>query len=168
MDVLTFPDSGRFRGIAFITFKTQEGYEAALQCDGEQLDGQVLKVDRCKAAQGAPRRGAAGPAAGGVGAAAAPAANANLSSPAAAQPDPSTAHAPNRGGAAGASGRPAKTPGYNVAYVGNVAFEVTRDELADVFAGCGVKLVRLHTDQATGRSKGYAHIHFEDEAGLDR
>ncbi|GBF98079.1 hypothetical protein Rsub_10307 [Raphidocelis subcapitata] len=158
MDMLTFPDSGRFRGIAFITFKTQEGYEAALACDGEALDGQTLKVDKCKAAAGASKRGGSAPSAvaPGPAAAAAPASN----GPAAA--------ASNRGGAAGGSGRPAKTPGYNVAYVGNVAFEVTREELAEVFSDCGVKLVRLHTDQATGRSKGYAHVHFEDEAGLDR
>ncbi|KAI8476218.1 MAG: hypothetical protein J3K34DRAFT_516642 [Monoraphidium minutum] len=103
LDLLTFPDSGRFRGIAFITYATPEGYEAALACDGEQVDGQTLK-----------------------------------------------------------------TPGYNVAYVGNIAFEVTPDELREVFSGCGAKLVRLHTDQATGRSKGYAHVHFEDEGGLDR
>ena len=44
LDLMTFPDTGRFRGIAFITFATQEGYEAALACDGEQLEGQVLKV----------------------------------------------------------------------------------------------------------------------------
>jgi RNA recognition motif-containing protein len=28
--------------------------------------------------------------------------------------------------------------------------------------------VRLHTDKATGKSKGYAHVHFADEAGLDK
>ncbi len=28
--------------------------------------------------------------------------------------------------------------------------------------------VRLHTDKATGRSKGYAHVHFPDEPSLDR
>lgn len=28
--------------------------------------------------------------------------------------------------------------------------------------------VRLHTDKASGRSKGYAHVHFQDEAGLER
>jgi hypothetical protein len=28
--------------------------------------------------------------------------------------------------------------------------------------------VRLHTDKATGKSRGYAHVHFADEAGLDR
>jgi len=44
LDMLTFPDSGRFRGIAFITFATVEGYHAALQCNGEQLEGQTLKV----------------------------------------------------------------------------------------------------------------------------
>ena len=49
LDLLTFPDSGRFRGIAFITFKSQEGYEAALACDGEQVDGQTLKVGHAPA-----------------------------------------------------------------------------------------------------------------------
>jgi RNA recognition motif-containing protein len=28
--------------------------------------------------------------------------------------------------------------------------------------------VRLHTDKATGKSRGYAHVHFADEAGLNR
>ncbi len=28
--------------------------------------------------------------------------------------------------------------------------------------------MRLHTDKASGRSKGYAHVHFQDEAGLER
>ena len=27
--------------------------------------------------------------------------------------------------------------------------------------------MRLHTDKDTGRSKGFAHVHFADEAGLD-
>ena len=31
-----------------------------------------------------------------------------------------------------------------------------------------VAQVRLHTDKATGRSKGYAHIHFPDEASLEK
>eukprot|EP00775_Hariotina_reticulata_P009900 gene9899-10057_t len=44
LDMLTFPDSGRFRGIAFITFETQEGADAALACNGEQLEGQTLKA----------------------------------------------------------------------------------------------------------------------------
>jgi nucleolin len=44
IDLMTFPDSGRFRGIAFITFVDEEGYQAALACNGENLEGQTLKV----------------------------------------------------------------------------------------------------------------------------
>ena len=165
LDLLTFPDSGRFRGIAFITYATQEGYEAALACDGEQLDGQTLKVDRCKAAAAAPKRGGGGGAYN----------NAAPTTPAAAAAAADEPAAPARKqqqqqqpAAAAASGAPlGKAPGYNVAYVGNIAFEATREEVAALFDGCGVKLVRLHTDQHTGRSKGYAHVHFDDEAGLD-
>lgn len=28
--------------------------------------------------------------------------------------------------------------------------------------------VRLHTDKESGRSKGYAHVHFPDEASLEK
>lgn len=28
--------------------------------------------------------------------------------------------------------------------------------------------VRLHTDKDTRKSKGYAHVHFADEAGLEQ
>jgi hypothetical protein len=115
-------------------------------------------VDKCKAAGGAPKRNSFPP----------PPSDGGQDDHAAAAPQPRAGGVSGGGGAAGAAGRPAKTPGYNVAYVGNVAFEVTREELAEVFGACGVKLVRLHTDQNTGRSKGYAHVHFEDEAGLDR
>ena len=66
----------------------------------------------------------------------------------------------------GSSG-PQKTPGYNVAYVGNIAFEVTPQELQELFSPHGVTKVRLHTDMVTGKSKGYAHVHFATEEGLD-
>lgn len=95
LDMMTFPDTGRFRGIVFITFVKvrqqggegteaggwgsswswggnlttdqwsgwhsllpcacppapvvqEEGYEAALKCDGEDCDGQTLKVMKCR------------------------------------------------------------------------------------------------------------------------
>jgi hypothetical protein len=226
LDMLTFPDSGRFRGIAFITFKEQAGFEAALACDGEALDGQTLKVGwgaacvglgvwggswvpwcpdslvRGAGARGAgvravfydprcvtsllPLKGCSRPCAAAGANRCPPRAQVDkckaAGAPRRASHTPAGAPAPEpvrdgtdgkaaggtRGGAAGSSGRPTKAPGYNVAYVGNVAFEVTREELAEVFADCSVKLVRLHTDQATGRSKGYAHVHFEDEVGLDK
>jgi hypothetical protein len=44
VEMLVFPDSGRFRGIAFVTFKSEEGFAAALGYDGEDLEGHTLKV----------------------------------------------------------------------------------------------------------------------------
>jgi hypothetical protein len=167
-----------------------------------------------------------------------------------AQP-PAAAAAAAAGGSTPAAG-PGKTAGYNVAYVGNIAFEAGPDDLKALFAECGVTKVscggserlgaamrcyrtalwvgrvaawrslvvmwcsiapttysarlptalhcwvssgwpthaaaacascmqaqhatrychallqvRLHTDKATGKSRGYAHVHFADEAGLD-
>ena len=44
LQVLRFPDTGRFKGIVFITFADDEGYRNALDCNGSELDGQVLKA----------------------------------------------------------------------------------------------------------------------------
>ncbi len=60
-----------------------------------------------------------------------------------------------------------QTPGYCAAYVGNIAFEASEDDLRAVFEGLAVTRVRMHTDADTGRFKGYAHVHFGDEASLD-
>lgn len=50
-----------------------------------------------------------------------------------------------------------------------MAFEADAAELERLFEGYGVTLVRLHTDKDTGRSKGFAHIHFKCVAqGEDR
>jgi hypothetical protein len=143
LDLMRFPDTGRFRGIAFITFATDEAYAKALECDGTMLDGVRVKVEPCK-------KGAAGGGPGGGG--------------------PRRGHGGggNGGNGGGAAAAP-KVPGYNVAYVGNIAFEAGPDDVAALFAGCGsgVSRVRLHTDRLTGASRGYAHVHFRDEAGLD-
>ena len=61
-----------------------------------------------------------------------------------------------------------QTPGYHVAYVGNLMFDATQQQLKEAFTGCDVKLIRLHTDKDTGKSKGFAHVHFGDEESLDR
>lgn len=58
--------------------------------------------------------------------------------------------------------------GYNVAYVGNIAFEADEDDLRELFSGCNITKVRMHTDKDTGKFKGYAHVHFADEESLDR
>lgn len=41
---LTFPDTKKFRGIAYVTFSTDEGYQKALASNGEYADGFELKV----------------------------------------------------------------------------------------------------------------------------
>ena len=48
IDMMTFPDSGNFRGIVFLTFKTAEAAASALQFDGEDCDGKTLKVPQRK------------------------------------------------------------------------------------------------------------------------
>lgn len=55
-----------------------------------------------------------------------------------------------------------------MAYVGNLAFEANQKQLKEVLGGCNVTIIRLHTDKDTGKSKGYAHVHFADEESLDR
>jgi RNA recognition motif-containing protein len=54
-----------------------------------------------------------------------------------------------------------KVAGYDVAYVGNIAYEADEAAVRALFEPYGVTKVRIHTDKDTGRPKGFAHIHFE-------
>eukprot|EP00201_Polytomella_parva_P004784 CAMPEP_0175074940 /NCGR_PEP_ID=MMETSP0052_2-20121109/21653_1 /TAXON_ID=51329 ORGANISM="Polytomella parva, Strain SAG 63-3" /NCGR_SAMPLE_ID=MMETSP0052_2 /ASSEMBLY_ACC=CAM_ASM_000194 /LENGTH=635 /DNA_ID=CAMNT_0016343429 /DNA_START=224 /DNA_END=2131 /DNA_ORIENTATION=+ len=159
-DLLTFHDSGRFNGTCFITFKTEQAYQTALGCNGELLEGRTLRIEKCRAAtENSKSRfrnqllkdGGGGGKGGG-------------------------------GGMFAAPPEPVKTPGYNVAYVGNLPYDATVEEIKAFFADCNCSFVRLHTAQqgkdgdsserrkgaGGGTSKGYAHIHFADEEGLDK
>jgi cold-inducible RNA-binding protein len=50
--------------------------------------------------------------------------------------------------------------------VGNLSFDVTRDELIEVFAEAGRVLdAKVPTDRETGRPRGFAFVEFEDEEG---
>lgn len=55
-----------------------------------------------------------------------------------------------------------------MAYVGNLAFDANQKQIKEVLEGCNVTIIRLHTDKNTGKSMGYAHVHFADEESLDR
>ena len=46
VDCMTFPDSGRFRGIAILTFATREAAKGALAWNGEEEDGTFLTVKK--------------------------------------------------------------------------------------------------------------------------
>ncbi len=49
-------------------------------------------------------------------------------------------------------------------YVGNLSYEVTQEDLAEVFAEYGtVKRVQLPTDRDTGRVRGFGFVEMETE-----
>jgi RNA recognition motif-containing protein len=50
-------------------------------------------------------------------------------------------------------------------YVGNLSYDVTQDDLTNVFAEYGsVKRVQLPKDRETGRVRGFAFVEMETEA----
>lgn len=53
-------------------------------------------------------------------------------------------------------------------YVGNLAFAVTDDELAQAFSSFGnVASARVVMDRMTGRSKGFGFVEIEDDSMAD-
>ncbi len=53
-------------------------------------------------------------------------------------------------------------------YVGNLAFSVTDDELAQAFSSFGnIASARVVMDRMTGRSKGFGFVEVEDDAMAD-
>lgn len=50
-------------------------------------------------------------------------------------------------------------------YVGNLAYEIEREDLNDVFGEYGnVKRIHIPTDRDTGRVRGFAFVELESEA----
>jgi RNA recognition motif-containing protein len=53
--------------------------------------------------------------------------------------------------------------------VGNLSFDVTREELIEAFSGAGrVVDAKVPTDRETGRPRGFAFVEFEDEDAVQR
>lgn len=53
-------------------------------------------------------------------------------------------------------------------YVGNLSYEVTQDDLSQVFAEYGtVKRIQLPTDRETGRLRGFGFVEMETDAEED-
>ncbi len=48
-------------------------------------------------------------------------------------------------------------------YVGNLSFEVTQDDLSQVFRIGSVKRVQLPTDRETGRPRGFGFVEMGTE-----
>ncbi|MGF1498838.1 MAG: RNA recognition motif domain-containing protein [Elainellaceae cyanobacterium] len=50
-------------------------------------------------------------------------------------------------------------------YIGNLSYDVTQEDLMEVFAEYGsVSRVSLPTDRETGKPRGFAFVEMEDEA----
>lgn len=159
LDMMTFPDTGRFKGIAFITFATEEAFESALAYDGTDCDGQILKVQKCKADNKRRFKQQQGQTSQNVNTSVDIGSGYDVheyQEPDAQFPLPKVRQSAQ------------KVQGYNVAYVGNIAFAASSDDIKALFEPFGATLVRLHTDKDTGKPKGYAHVHFKDEESLDR
>ncbi|KAJ2159328.1 hypothetical protein GGF46_003120 [Coemansia sp. RSA 552] len=55
-----------------------------------------------------------------------------------------------------------------IAFVGNLPFSATADDLREMMASANPTSVRLSTDKVTGKSRGFAFVEFETSADLRR
>ncbi|CAA7389609.1 unnamed protein product [Spirodela intermedia] len=124
VDCMMFPESGKFRGIAILTFKTEAAAKRAMALDGSDMGGLYLKIQPYKAAAPPPTR------------------------------QRSDVFSPEI------------IDGYNRLYVGNLAWDITEEDLRAFFQGCSISAVRFGEDKATGEFKGYAHVDFHDGVSL--
>lgn len=63
---------------------------------------------------------------------------------------------------------PSRVDGYNVAFVGNIPWEMNKPAIEELFSSLRPSLVRMFDDPTTGRHRGFAHLHFADAAGVDK
>jgi RNA recognition motif-containing protein len=57
----------------------------------------------------------------------------------------------------------------NKVFVGNLSFDVTREELLEAFGAAGrVVDAKIPTDRETGRPRGFAFVEFEDDDAAQR
>ncbi|KAG6491043.1 phragmoplastin interacting protein 1-like [Zingiber officinale] len=120
MDCMTFPESGKFRGITILTFKTEDAAKKALALDGADMDGFYLKI----------------------------------------QPYKSNRHHKT-------DFAPEIIEGYNRIYIGNLSWDITEDDLRNLFSDCKISSIRFGTDKVTGDFKGYAHADFDNGASVN-
>ncbi|XP_049411708.1 phragmoplastin interacting protein 1 [Solanum stenotomum] len=121
VDCMNFPDSGKFRGIAIITFKTEAAAKRAMALDGSDMGGLFLKIQSYKSAK------------------------ANKVS----------------------NFSPNMVEGYNRVYAGNLSWNVTEDDLKNVFSDCSISSIRFGEDKETGEFRGYAHVDFSDSVSVN-
>lgn len=122
----TFPDSGKFRGIALLTFKTEGGAQRALALNGANMGSCFLKIQ-----------------------------------PSAASKPKETLRKEVYKEA------PSKTDGYTRAYIGNLSWDITEQDVRGIFKDCKVDAVRFSLDKTTGEFQGFGHVDFADDESLE-
>lgn len=131
IDCMTFPDSGRFRGIAIVTFATAEAAKGALAWNNEEWEGKFLVVRKY-----APKDGA---------------------TKAVAAKEDATPREEVK-----------KTEGQTIAFIANLDYSVTEEQLRTALVGCEVKEVRMGKDKETDEFKGFAHVEFVGDDDLEQ
>ena len=173
---LLYDKWGESRGVAFITFSDKASVKAALECDGTNVGGNVIRVnlavDKNKEAEDGKPKGLSKGWAGGGAWADAPAAQA----PGHLQGKSESVKGRGRGKSGKGPKQPASVlalPSRPEGSLGLVArgisYEVTEEDLKQLFSECGSgpTRVRVLTDKS-GYSKGKAFIDFADEAAVEK
>ena len=140
VDCMTFPDSGRFRGIAILTFATREAAKGALAWNGEEWDGTFLTVKKYAPKERREERADGG------------------------DDDGVPTFRKNRL----ALGEVSKTEGQRLAFVCNLSWDVTEETLRAALTGCEVADVRMGVDKETGHFRGFAHVELATDQDLER
>jgi len=142
--LLTDKESGRSRGIAFITFKDEAGVQAALKFDGEDYAGRPLNVAISN------KEGNKGKGKG--------------------KGKDGKGKGKGKDGKGKGKGPAQKPDGCTSVVVKGLSYEVTDDDLYTAFKDCGSSgpsNVKVLTDRDTGASKGIAFVDFDDTSAVD-
>ncbi|GLJ06344.1 hypothetical protein SUGI_0036830 [Cryptomeria japonica] len=123
VDCMTFPDSGKFCGIALISFKTEAAAKRALALDGSDMGGRFLKIRQYETVKSSKN-------------------------------DKHSAF------------EPTKVDNSNRAYIGNLSWDITEDDVKNLFEDCEISAIRFGMDKTTGEFKGYGHVDFADDVSL--
>ncbi|KAK4490594.1 hypothetical protein RD792_001279 [Penstemon davidsonii] len=139
IDCMKFSDTGKFRGIAIISFKTEAASRRALALDGSDILSFILQCRNSKILQFSR---------GELFLKIQPFKSAKVNK------------LPNF--------MPTVLEGYNRIYVGNLSWDLTEDDLRKLFSECNITSIRFGEDKETGEFKGYGHVDFADGVSLNK
>lgn len=133
--------SGKSRGFGYVDFDAKESAEAAVsKLVGLSMNGRDFKVD--------------------------------LSLPRGERPARTNSGAQESGASGGAVRRSPVTPSENSVFIGNLDFSVGEEEVMamcnDILGGGLATRVRIASDRATGKPRGFGHIDFASPDGAQK